>query len=425
MKILWVTNQIIGQLAERKGIKAVTGQWLNAEINMEIKQNENKLVVCTVGSENVHYKDANVTYIVLGQGNLYNYYPDEKKIAEWKQVLETENPDIILIWGTEYAIGLSVLLANQGVRPTAIYIQGVMAAIYESYRGGLSDNQIRRFTTIMERIRKNSVFDTEKVYEKRALVEKQMIELCDYIILENSWSENIYTHINPKVKVLFARLPIREEFSNFRWKKESFHQHQIVTTAAGYPLKGIHQLIQAVSRIKIEYPDVVLMVPGNNMFVVKGIKNRIRQSGYHKYIKTLIKRNKLMNNVIFTGPLDSQEYARLMMKSEIFICASAIENHCSSLREAMTVGVPCIASKVGGVPEYAIDGYNCLLYNYGDIDTLVSNIRDVFESIEIKKQLSKRGKEAMYYLYQTNPLLSMQNIYDYILKERKCAPVQR
>ena len=123
MKILWVTNQIIGQLAESKGIKAVTGQWLNAEINKEIKQNENKLVVCTIGSENLHYKDANVTYIVLGQGNLYNYYPDEKNIAEWKQVLETENPDIILIWGTEYAIGLSVLLANQGVRPTAIYIQ--------------------------------------------------------------------------------------------------------------------------------------------------------------------------------------------------------------------------------------------------------------------------------------------------------------
>lgn len=425
MKILWVTNQIIGQLAESKGIKAVTGQWLNAEINKEIKQNENKLVVCTIGSENLHYKDANVTYIVLGQGNLYNYYPDEKNIAEWKQVLETENPDIILIWGTEYAIGLSVLLANQGVRPTAIYIQGVMAAIYESYRGGLSDNQIRRFTTIVERIRKNSVFDTEKVYEKRALVEKQMIELCDYIILENSWSENIYTHINPNVKVLLSRLPIREEFSNFRWEKESFHLHQIVTTAAGYPLKGIHQLIQAVSRIKIEYPDVVLMVPGNNMFVVKGIKNRIRQSGYHRYIKTLIKQNQLMNNIIFTGPLDSQEYARLMMKSEIFICASAIENHCSSLREAMTVGVPCIASKVGGVPEYAIDGDNCLLYNYGDIDTLVSNIRDVFESIEIKSQLSKRGKEAMNYLYQTNPLLSMQNIYDYILKERKCASVQR
>ena len=35
MKIMWITNQIIGSLANKKGLKPITGQWLNAELKRE------------------------------------------------------------------------------------------------------------------------------------------------------------------------------------------------------------------------------------------------------------------------------------------------------------------------------------------------------------------------------------------------------
>lgn len=88
-----------------------------------------------------------------------------------------------------------------------------------------------------------------------------------------------------------------------------------------------------------------------------------------------------------------------MRSSELFVSASAIENHFSSLREAMSVGVPCVSSAVGGIPEYAVDGDNCSLYPFSDADALAKKIKELFENDQKKQQYSIRGKETIRRMY--------------------------
>ena len=409
MKILWVTNAIIGALARQHGMKPTSGQWLNAELASEIEKKENEIIVCTSGVQEERYQEDNVTYVVLPHGGALNYAVSEEHVRDWRAVLDEFAPDVILVWGTEYDIGQCVLRANAKERPSLIYIQGVMTSVAEHYRGGLTDRQIQSFTTPLERVRKRTVFDMERLQQQRARCEAETVLLADGIIAENDWSIERYRRISPELRVFRNRLPIKREFAAYEWQQQNCRPHRIVTTAAAYPLKGIHQLLRAIRALKADYPDVELCVPGPNSFVVSGMRAKLTQSGYCAWIYRYIKKHKLEKNVTFVGPLTTEQYAELMRSSELFVSASAIENHCSSLREAMSVGVPCVSSAVGGIPEYAVDGDNCSLYPFAEVGILTEKVRALFESESLRVQYSLRGKETIRQMYASKEGFSSIN----------------
>ncbi len=415
MKILWVTNSLIGAIAEKHSLKQTSGQWLNAELENE--KNENEIVVCTSSITGETLRDGNISYIVLPHGSVSSYTVTEEHIADWKKLLVREKPDIILVWGTEYDIGKCVLLANEKKIPSLIYIQGVMCSVADNYRGGLDDKTIKGFTTIIEKIRKTTVFDSERTNKQKAENEKEIIKLSDAIIAENEWSISQYKRICPDIKIFKNRLPIKGEFASYPWKYEDCQKHRIVTTAASYPLKGLHKLLEAVNILKNEYPDIELCVPGPNTFYVKGLKARLSQSGYCKWICRYIKKNNLQSNISFVGPRTTEQYALLMQSAAVFVSASATENQCSSLREAMSVGVPCVSSEVGGIPEYAVDRENCSLYDFEDSKTLAEKIRELFKNRELCEKYSANGKNTIINMYlPSEEFKTVSDIYKEIVR---------
>lgn len=419
---MWITNQIIGSLANKKGLKPITGQWLNAELNREEQVGSNELLICTIAEDKECYIDGKNKYLVLDHGNIIHFKVNDDAIHDWKNVIDIEKPDCILIWGTECAVGHAVLLANKLAKkpvPVAVYIQGVMKSIYENYRGGLTDLEIKRISTLLEKIRHTGILDFEKQYYNYYLREKEVLELTDYIIVENKWAESIYRDMNPRIKVLNHRLPIHNVFFQKEWSESKIETHRIITSAAGYPLKGLHQLIKALVLVRDKYPDVSLIVPGLNSFMVHGFKNRISQHGFNRYVRRLIEKNGLKNSVIFSGPLTPEQYAEEMCRSEVFVCASAIENHSSTLREAMSIGIPCVSSAVGGILEFATADVNCLLYQFNDYEKLAEYICRLFNNQELRMKLSYEGRRTISNMYLENKLMSMQEIYKEMVNWRK------
>ena len=69
--------------------------------------------------------------------------------------------------------------------------------------------------------------------------------------------------------------------------------------------------------------------------------------------------------------------ARELTRSHAFVISSYIENSPNSLAEAMLVGMPCVASFVGGIPSMVDDGRTGLLYPVDDVALLAAQIRQV------------------------------------------------
>ena len=109
---------------------------------------------------------------------------------------------------------------------------------------------------------------------------------------------------------------------------------------------------------------------------------------------------------------------QLYKNAHIFVLPSALENSPNSLAEALTMGVPCIASDVGGVSSMVKHGEDCYLYQHNDPVMLAEYICRLFKSEKLCKKLSENGRKtakSQFECKKNNEELF--NIYNKICKE--------
>ena len=247
-----------------------------------------------------------------------------------------------------------------------------------------------------------------------------MLRLAGNIISENEWCNSAVRAIVPDVKVYHCPLSINKVFSEYRWNAQTVERHSVICTASGYPIKGLHILLRAIDRLKDEYPDIKLYVPGQKMVADRGFRAWLRKDGYTKYIEKLVREYCLADRMVWLGHLPQEKLAAEYSKRQVFVMPSAIENHSSSLKEAMIVGMPCVASAVGGIPEYVRNGESGFLYQFEDVSALTDRIRAIFEDDELATRLGNAAREDMTALHGGNRLLDrMTEIYCDLTGEKK------
>ena len=399
MRILWVTNIAFGKLAELAGQSAqnTSGSWLNAAMDAFSGDGEHAIVVATVGStpEIKTRVEGNVTYCLLPGGNVGTYQhmlPDNRHV--WETVYHTYKPDLIQVWGTEFTHGYLALQVMREV-PSVIYVQGVLGQIARYYLSGMSDAELRAAVTLRDAFKRDSIKQAQQRYFRRSAIEAEMIKMACNVIVENDWCSLQCKAIAPDCVSYKSKLPIRDEFFRHFWSRGSAEPYTIMSNAAGYPIKGLHILIKAMSLIVQRYPQAKLYVPGAQSPFGKTFKQRLCRNGYTKYMTSLIERLGLKNHITFLGRLTPDKMAERMAKSSVFVMPSSIENHSSTLIEAMIVGAPCVSSYVGGVPEYVEHGKNGLLYRFEEYEVLAGHIMHLFEHPSFADQVALTACEGM------------------------------
>ena len=134
-----------------------------------------------------------------------------------------------------------------------------------------------------------------------------------------------------------------------------------------------------------------MRVAGHSIISNTTISEKLRLSGYGSYICSLIKKANLRDNIYSTGPLTAEQMIAEYKNSNVFICSSSIENSPNSLGEAQLLGVPVIASYVGGIPDMVEHGQTGLLYRFEEFEMLAGYIRRVFNDDSLAKNLSLNG----------------------------------
>ena len=420
MKVLWIVNKPIGGLHVKLfGKKATGGLWMEAMIDRVVTDPDVDLIVVNIGNvKKVRCLEINgVKYYSLpGIGNEnYNYRSSQTK-AIWKDILNQEKPDLIELWGTEMPFGIPAL-EMAGDIPSVVYVQGILESIGKYYTSGLSDNELSKARSLRDIMTGSSIRQQQKNYLQRARLEAEIVSRCKNIIIENKWAEAYYKKSCPDITVHWCPLCISSEFNKVRWTMDKVKRHTIMCPAANYPIKGLHMLLKALAIVKKQYQDVVLYIPGTPLKDKMSLKEKLKQNGYDKFILWLIDSLGVKDNVVYVGRLTAEEMAKKMAESHVFVMSSAIENHSSTLKEAMTVGVPCVSSYVGGVPEYAHHEENCLLYRYEDYEVMAQEIIRLFNSDALCLQLSKKASEKMHEYRENNDFYEIsKNIYKAIIK---------
>ena len=170
--------------------------------------------------------------------------------------------------------------------------------------------------------------------------------------------------------------------------------HTIFMSQAAQPLKGLHQLLEALPLILRLYPDTRVFVAGTNFVNRRNWREKLKFGTYANYIRHLIRKYRLEEHVMFTGPLQADAMRNHLLNSHVYVCPSAIENSPNSLGEAQLLGVPCVASNCGGIPDMVEDGVTGTLYPFAEHEFLAAAVCRIFEQPQLAEQYSENGRKA-------------------------------
>ena len=395
MTVLWITNILFPEaeqlLAGNGELKASGGWMLGAAQALLEKENINLYVasVSSKVSDLVKLGGKRITYYVLPMGK-GNQRVNNAYAPYWKQVQQEVQPDVVHIHGTEYSHGHAYMKACS-CDNVVISIQGLTSAYYYYYYG-MTKGDVYKNLTFRDIVR-GTVIKGQKLFKQRGEYEKDMIRMAKHIIGRTSWDRARTWAINPDAAYHFCNETLRSDFYDGSvWDYNQCTKHSIFLSQAGYPIKGLHQVLKAMPIILRHYPDTKIRIAGADITKSGSWSEKLRLSGYGLYIKRLIKKYHLEDKVTFTGNLNGAEMKQEYLRSNVFVCPSTIENSPNSLGEAQILGVPCVASYVGGIADM-MKGNEDNLYRFEEIEMLAEKVCCVFANKDC--QINMREKAAI------------------------------
>lgn len=396
MDILWLINVPLPEASQLMGEKpSPFGGWLiNAAKDLANKEGV-ELSIAFPSNKASKFKEL--------KGKNINYYPfipvkeTDNKGIEYNESFETLlnnlKPDIVHIYGTEIAHTLSMVnTCNKINIKTVISVQGLVSIIEKHMYSNLPIYAIYG-NTFRNIIRKDNVSGLKRLFQNRGKNEIEAIKRTNHIIGRTTWDKACSKQINLDAKYHFCNETLRVEFYKHQWDINDCEKYSIFLSQGQYPIKGLHYMLEAMPLILKKFPQTKVYISGKDITKSDSIKDKLLMTYYGKYIRKMIKRLDLERNVVFTGPLDEEKMCQRYLKSHVFVCPSSIENSPNSLGEAMILGVPSIASYVGGIPDMLRDKEEGFLYQHDAPYLLAHYICVIFENQDLALKFSKNARE--------------------------------
>ena len=152
--------------------------------------------------------------------------------------------------------------------------------------------------------------------------------------------------------------------------------------------KGLETLLDAFTGLAPVRPGLVLMLVGSGAGQTLSVEDDLRAR---------VSRSGLGDRVVFSGRVDNvEDYLRA---SDVFVFPSVFEALGISLVEAAACGLPCVASRTGGIVDVVEHDVTGLLHEPGDAGGLRAALALVLDDPALRARLGRgaRGRAERDY----------------------------
>jgi N-acetyl-alpha-D-glucosaminyl L-malate synthase BshA len=144
------------------------------------------------------------------------------------------------------------------------------------------------------------------------------------------------------------------------------------------PVKRVTDVIRIFAKVRQEVPAKLLMVGD-------GVERPTAQY--------LARELNIEKHVLFLSRQD--DIPGLMKVADLFLLPSEQESFGLAALEAMSCGVPVIASQVGGLPEVIEDGVSGFLYPVGDVEGMAEGALRVLMNEPFHRRLAQAARQRV------------------------------
>lgn len=236
---------------------------------------------------------------------------------------------------------------------------------------------------------------------------KEKTKAADFIVCIGSFARSQLMYIaDEKDWRKFVECPLgvdTQYYSPFQLPAKSHAMRPFTVLCVGrlVPAKGQRILLNACHKLWEDGKDI------NLVFVGTGPDE--------EHLRTLVTNRGLDDMVTFTGALNQDDVRLWYAQADLFALASFAEGIPVVLMEAMACGVPCISTRITGIPELIRDGVDGLLVSPAQVDELSDAIELLMSDYDLRCQLAIAGRRRVQERYDISDNIERLN---YIFRAR-------
>ena len=404
MRVLWLCNIMLPFIAKSLGQKIIVKEgWLSglaSKLILNRSRHDITLAICFPASSDLDMVKTDKSLFVKDQADTVDYYIFREDTAHPEKydagleeslgaIMEDFKPDVLHIFGTEFPHTLAAVKAFHNPQRTLIGIQGLCSAIADVYMADLP-LAAQKKKTVRDILKKDGLFEQQEKFRKRGAFETEALSLVGHVTGRTDFDREMTKKLAPQAKYHFMNETLRSEFYSNTWNIDKIEHFSLFLSQGNYPIKGLHYVLDILPEIVEEYENTTVYVAGD-VITAHG-SDKIRLSGYGKYLLSQIKKHKLEDHIKFVGRLHSDRMCARFLKTHVFLCPSAIENSPNSVGEAMLLGVPVVSADVGGVHNLLTDKKDGLLYPKDKPKRLKDAILQIFEDDKLAMYFSANAR---------------------------------
>jgi glycosyltransferase involved in cell wall biosynthesis len=170
------------------------------------------------------------------------------------------------------------------------------------------------------------------------------------------------------------------------------------------PVKDHQMFLRAAARVRAQVPDTAFVIAGEGE-LMPGLRELACQLG-------------IANDVHFVGRCG--DVATLLFASHVGVLSSKAEGFANAILEYMAVGLPVVATDVGGVREAIIEGQTGFVVPAGDDAQMAARIIEVLSDDDRAREMGARGKAIVAEKFSSeHHLRNTLELYDEVLGNRQ------
>lgn len=180
----------------------------------------------------------------------------------------------------------------------------------------------------------------------------------------------------------------------------------IANVAALTDHKDQATLLRAAARLRDRGVAFRLVIAGGGELEVP-LKSQCSQLG-------------LQDRVLFAGHIS--DLRPLYSAADLFVMSSHMEGLCTSILDAMWIGIPVVAMRTGGIPEIVEDGSNGLLAMPRDADGLADALEKVLRNPTMAENFAAEGRKTVLQKFTADRMVEGTiAAYREILTTQRCS----
>lgn len=230
--------------------------------------------------------------------------------------------------------------------------------------GSMLDTQIRKCNRIQKRMMKVAFGIPHKT-----------------IVLSEYWRKVLTEEVSPALNVVIIPNSIDSSIANaMEWEVIINDKKECLVLFLGWlcARKGLLDALHAAELVRQRKPEVHFVFAGN-----------LQPGPDKEMIENACRDASSTGNVTFPGLVTGEGKLSLLSRASLFILPSYHENLPVAILEAMSMGLPIVATPIAGVPELLEDGKNGFLIQPGDYMALAERIIQLTEDPKLCHTMAK------------------------------------